>query len=732
MKNILLAILTITSLSVCGQTFSGGVGSSINPYIIETYDDLVELSNSSFVWQHYFVQTHDIDASDSKFLNVGDHDGDPNTPDEPMGLNTIGNSNIKFTGAYEGKGHTISYLKVNRPTEDYVGLFGYVKTAEVNNIVLVNSEIIGSRYVGGMMGMNLWTDVSGLQVRSTDVRGTDSHVGGLIGINYESDLDNCYSTGVVYGTRHCGGLIGWTWYSSFITNSYSSSIVHAVSESGGFIGQCSSAIIYNCYAKGEVNCDQSDSGGFIGDMSNTTINKSYATGDVNGSARVGGFIGYSFVGNNVQNSFSTGIVTGGQGYAGGFAGRNRASSIKNCYSTGSVYSAIPAAFCAGNDEGASIENCYATGYVKPRLALRTGFCQTNTETSTIVNCYFDLDKTGIGVDANAIYADQNNQTVNKLTTDEFKNKFNFLACWNIDGAGNDAQPWVSNPNGKPYLYWQSMSVSNENPVKVGDDKYNIDGNIVNPGGLVIATRSYRYRRMSSTSWAYLAVNSKADLTSLFRQITEFQSGNEYIIQAYVRDDSNNKYYGDAVYVDTRETTLPVSLLEFTAECSGNYVDLKWSTASELNSDFFTVEISRDAKNWEVLDYVSGNGTTSMQSDYFLSANAINGTQYFRLSQTDFDGTHEVLQVASVSCMNIVDLEVSVYPNPATDFVKIANAYGCEISIYNSIGVMVKSTIKANSEFDTCTIDVSDLPTGVYYVSIRNNGNVETKSVVISR
>jgi hypothetical protein len=136
--------------------------------------------------------------------------------------------------------------------------------------------------------------------------------------------------------------------------------------------------------------------------------------------------------------------------------------------------------------------------------------------------------------------------------------------------------------------------------------------------------------------------------------------------------------------------------------------------------------------WEVLEYVSGNGTTNIQNNYFLSADATNGTQYFRLSQTDLDGTHEVLQVVSVSCMNTVELEVSVYPNPATDFVKIVNAYGCEISIYNSIGTMVKQIVNANSEFDTCTIDVSDLPTGVYYVSIRNNSNVETKSVVISR
>lgn len=732
MKNILLTILTISSLTVFGQTFSGGGGSPINPYIIETYDDLLELSNSPFIWQHWFVQTQDIDASDSKFLNVGDHDGDPNTPDEPMGFNPIGNFNVKFTGGYEGKGHTINGLKINRPTEEYIGLFGYVEMSEINNIVVEYCDIIGANYVGGIIGMNLWNDVSNLSVKNGNIRTTDRKAGGLIGINYESDIDNCSSTGVVYGSRECGGLIGMSLYASSITNSYSKSNVFAYSESGGLIGTCNEASIYNCYATGKVDCDHSDVGGLIGDMSSTTINMCYATGDVYGSARVGGLIGIAFSDNEVQNSYSTGNVTGDIGYSGGFIGSNYNSEINNCYSTGSVYSDLPAAFCGWNNNNATIENCYATGFVKGRNTNYTGFCCRNSETSTIVNCYFDLEKTQIGTSGTDIRADANHQTVMRLTTEQFKNKLNFHPNWNIDGAENDAQPWVSNPNGKPYLYWQSMSVSNENAVKLGEDKYNIDGNIANPGGLVISSRNYRYRRISATNWTYLTVNSKADLTSLFRHITEFQTDNEYIIQAYVRDDSNNRYYGDAVYVDTRESTLPVSLLEFTAECNGNYVDLNWSTASELNNDFFTIEYSKDASSWEVLEYVPGNGTTNIQSDYFLSANATNGTQYFRLSQTDFDGTHEVLHVVSVSCMNAVELEVSVYPNPATDFVKIANAFGCEISIYNSIGTMVIPTVNANSEFDTCTIDVSELPTGVYYVSIRKNGNVETKSLVISR
>ena len=66
--------------------------------------------------------------------------------------------------------------------------------------------------------------------------------------------------------------------------------------------------------------------------------------------------------------------------------------------------------------------------------------------------------------------------------------------------------------------------------------------------------------------------------------------------------------------------------------------LTWQTASELNNAGFEVERSADAKQWEVLGFVNGHGTTMEANDYkYLDAQPMRGMNYYRLSQTDFDG-----------------------------------------------------------------------------------------------
>lgn len=728
MKHIIYTLLVISTLQLNAQNYSGGYGTPTKPFIIETYDDLVELSNSSYHWQHYFVQTADIDASDSKFLNVGDHDNDPATPDEAMGLTPIGNINVNFTGHYDGKGHTISNLLINRPATEYVGLFGYVMNAEITAINISYCTISGKKWVAGLIGYNVYTNLNNLFVNNGKVICEEYGVGLLVGNNYQSDIDNCYTTGSVYGYRVSGGLIGQSLYPSNITNSYSAANVFSYSESGGLIGRVDSGNIYNCFATGKVDNDHTDVGGLIGDLSNSTINKCYASGDVFGFGRIGGFVGHSMTNNNIQNSFCSGNVKGELGYTGGFAGKNTESTILNCYSTGSVQSEISAAFCAGNDDLSTIENCYASGFVFGRTENERCFIYTNGINAEVINCYFDLEKTLIGTTNEAILHNNNpnNQSIFRLTTEQFKNKFNFHANWNIDGNENDAQPWVSNNQGKPYFYWQDISVSNETPVKQDFNKHSIDGYIANPGAIVIANRNYRYKKLNSTYWSYLTIGSKEDLNSLFKLITEIISNSEYIIQAYIRDDSNNKYYGDAVYLDNRENTLPVELLDFTAKSDELYTELEWTTAAEINNDFFTIEMSYDTKNWNIIDEINGNGTCNYQNNYSILTDNKNTIVYYRLSQTDFDGTNEILKTIAVEPSELKTTEISIYPNPASDYITINNYIEGIVSIFNTSGQIVLETqIIDNNN----TIDITGLDSGNYIIRFDNK---ESKTISVVR
>lgn len=110
--------------------------------------------------------------------------------------------------------------------------------------------------------------------------------------------------------------------------------------------------------------------------------------------------------------------------------------------------------------------------------------------------------------------------------------------------------------------------------------------------------------------------------------------------------------------------LPVELVSFHAIQKGSEVVIEWATASELNNDFFTIERSRNGKHFEIVATVAGNGTDKQANDYqFIDRDPYLGLSYYRLSQTDFDGTTEQFPMVSVLFRPIGKENLSVYPNP---------------------------------------------------------------------
>lgn len=109
--------------------------------------------------------------------------------------------------------------------------------------------------------------------------------------------------------------------------------------------------------------------------------------------------------------------------------------------------------------------------------------------------------------------------------------------------------------------------------------------------------------------------------------------------------------------------LPVELVYFNAKQNGSEVIIEWSTASELNNDVFTIEKSRNGKHFEFLGTIPGSGTDNLSNDYqFIDENPYLGLSYYRLVQTDFDGTTE--QFPFVSVLFTPNKEkISVHPNP---------------------------------------------------------------------
>jgi hypothetical protein len=250
----------------------------------------------------------DIDASTTSGWNDG------------AGFLPIGENFAKsFVGVFDGLGHKVNGLVINRPTTEYVGLFGYSINAIVRNVGLVGGNVNGKNNVGGIAGYIEGVDSNCYY--SGIVSGIDS-VGGIAGVN-GAVIVNSYSTGTVSGSNYVGGLVGGN-YIGAISNSYATSSILGTSDStGGLVGfNFFNSNISNSYATGSVN-GSSSIGGLVGDNFFSSITNSYSIGNVNGTTNVGGLVGLNDSELSVTNSFWDTLTSGQAGSAGG-SGRTTA------------------------------------------------------------------------------------------------------------------------------------------------------------------------------------------------------------------------------------------------------------------------------------------------------------------------------------------------------------------------------------------------------------------------
>ena len=193
---------------------------------------------------------------------------------QPIGDHEDSTKSNPFTAIFEGHGHTISNLMINRSNTDYVGLFGYIKGGTINNVGLSNIDIKGGNRVGGLVGRISYSNITNSHATG-DVEG-NIHTGGLAGIKDHSTIMNSYAAGNTTGTGTVGGLVSDN-SNGTIRDSYATNVVVANRHVGGLVG-------YN----------------YSG-----TITNSYATGSVKGDDRVGGLVGYNYSGTITASYWDT-------------------------------------------------------------------------------------------------------------------------------------------------------------------------------------------------------------------------------------------------------------------------------------------------------------------------------------------------------------------------------------------------------------------------------------------
>ncbi len=215
---LLIATVALLSLSLFSRI---GLATSCDHYIEDWYD-LDDVRNDL---DDNHCLGNDLDE---------DTDGYDDLVDTSNGWEPIGELEDKFTGTFDGDGHEISGLYINRPGTSRVGLFGYVSTGgEIINVGVVNADVSGGGRVGGIVGSTYESTVEGSYFTG-EVSSNGGRVGGIVGANGDSTIMNSYSTGEVSGEQEVGGLVGWN--TGLLSNSYSAGEVNGNGFTGGFVG----------------------------------------------------------------------------------------------------------------------------------------------------------------------------------------------------------------------------------------------------------------------------------------------------------------------------------------------------------------------------------------------------------------------------------------------------------------------------------------------------------------
>lgn len=184
------------------------------------------------------------------------------------------------------------------------------------------------------------------------------------------------------------------------------------------------------------------------------------------------------------------------------------------------------------------------------------------------------------------------------------------------------------------------------------------------------------------------------------------------------------------------STLPVQLLSYRGSCSGDETHIYWSTASETNNDYFSLERSFDGRNFELLQKISGAAnSTDVHAYRFIDETVFDRVVYYSLSQTDFDGKTTVIGVINVNCGNAFDLNASILNHSIEGYMNIRfNSIEGEsyaINLMDATGKQVYSTVvSASGETSEHQIPVTGLSAGIYTISIVYSGGVYTDKFFI--
>lgn len=234
------------------------------------------------------------------------------------------------------------------------------------------------------------------------------------------------------------------------------------------------------------------------------------------------------------------------------------------------------------------------------------------------------------------------------------------------------------------------------------------------------------RIAGSTTYAdWLSYDATTTIPSASAAGRIYNSGNGYAERLGYTDFSKHG-------IATVMAPLPIELLVFSAVAKEKTIDLKWSTATEVNNDYFTIERSADGVEFTEIAIVDGSGNSSTTLHYATADDApFNGINYYRLKQTDYDGKTSYSGIVSAA-IQLAGIQ-TIYPNPATEKLNIRLSDETDkvltIEILDVRGVIVWKEEETKTEKGIISLSLKELPAGTYILKTITQ-NITNQSLFI--
>lgn len=409
---IFVLLVTFNSFLLADGILPVGSGTASDPYQVNTLDNILWMSTHDEARYGHYIQTADIDASESVEWNDG------------QGLWPL----LLQNGSYNGMGFTISNLCMEREYGS-LGLFGSITNSTLEDINLQNVIISGYHNVGSLVGQSTNSRIINCIAEDVMIVGI-MRVGGLVGEfrsleeNNNALIMNSAAIGDITGGLGVGGLIGISDYADIYYCFAATDSIVGSTKVGGLIGLAEHSLLANNEAITTLICSEYG-GGLVGCIDDVEINNCCSDGYLEGTD-IGGLIGLSWT-----------------------------ADIQNCYSTAITYGAYSAGFISNATNQTIVKKCYSTGYTNG-----DGFI--NNCSADCYNNFWDKETTddflgGIsddGATGKSTEEMKSIQTYTDTTLVGLSSPWDFTSnpfmdsedndYWEIDGVTNEGYPFFAN------------------------------------------------------------------------------------------------------------------------------------------------------------------------------------------------------------------------------------------------------------------------------------------------